>query len=257
MPAATDGPSFPNAVVPANRISAIAQKIQEVYPAPNTTADLNGNRIADDYVVQRAPMFDRHNYDAKVSFNRSTAHQIWGKVSYLKADVDDRFQLGFDQVAPAPTTVTAPVIGHTWTLSPTLILDGSFGVTYNEHVRSVARLRHQFRQRCLGDPRHQWSATSRGAAAAGPAGLSALGNNSTWNPYFYTTSVYSFSQALTKVAGRHELRVGYDFNHLEMNHWQPEIGSFGPRGGFTFGGNVTGAPRLSAGRRLQRLRLRS
>ena len=72
--------------------------------------------------------------------------------------------------------------------------------------------------------------------------MSALGNNSTWNPYFYTTSVYSFSQALTKVAGRHELRVGYDFNHLEMNHWQPEIGSFGPRGGFTFGGNVTGAP---------------
>ena len=126
------GGFFAGGVIPANRISDIAKRIQETYPAPNTTADLNGNRIADDYAVARAPTFDRHNYDVKVSFNRSTAHQIWGKLSYLTADVQDRFQLGFDTVAPTPTTVTAPVAGHTWTLSPTLILDGSFGATLND-----------------------------------------------------------------------------------------------------------------------------
>ena len=68
---------FAGAVVPANRISSIAKKIQDTYPLPNTS-DLNKNGLADDYVVQRAPTFDRHNYDLKVSWNRSSAHQIWG-----------------------------------------------------------------------------------------------------------------------------------------------------------------------------------
>ena len=232
--------------MPANRISSIARKIQETYPLPNTTADLNKNGLADDYVVQRAPTFDRHNYDAKVSFNRSSAHQIWGKISYLTADVQDRFQLGFDNVAPAPTTVTAPVFGHTWTLSPTLILDGSFGVTLNEQEGLAPDYGTNWGSEIWGIPGTNGPDIRQSGQPIINNGLTGsvtgnLGNFSTWNPYFYTTSVYSFSQALTKVAGRHELRVGYDLNHLEMNHWQPEIGSFGPRGGFTFGANVTGA----------------
>ena len=34
---------FAGGVIPANRISNIAKLIQDTYPAPNTTADLNGN----------------------------------------------------------------------------------------------------------------------------------------------------------------------------------------------------------------------
>ncbi len=231
---------FPGAVIPANRLSPIAGRINEVYPAPNTTADINRNNLADDYVIERQPTFDRDNFDAKVTFNRSSAHQIWGKVSYLKADVQDRFQLGFSEPAPAPTEVLAPVFGHTWTLSPTLILDGNFGVTFNEQ----SGLSPDYGQNYGLD----WGIPGTNGSDIRQSGmpqivnqLSQIGNFSSWNPYFYTTSVYSFSQALTKVAGRHELRVGYDFNHLEMNHWQPEIGA-GPRGRFDFGNNVTGAP---------------
>jgi hypothetical protein len=231
---------FPGAVIPANRISSIARRIQETYPLPNA-GDLNGNRIADDYVITRAPTFDRNNYDVKVSFNRSSAHQIWGKLSYLDADVQDRFQIGFDQVAPAPTKVNAPVIGHTWTLSPTLILDGNFGVTYNEQEGLSPDYGTNWGTDIWGIPGTNGPDIRQSGQPQINTGLSAVGNFSSWNPYFYTTSVYSFSQALTKVAGRHELRVGYDFNKLEMNHWQPEIGS-GPRGAFSFGGNVTGAP---------------
>jgi hypothetical protein len=236
---------FPGAVVPANRISSIAKKIQETYPLPNAS-DLNKNGLADDYVVQRAPTFDRNNYDVKVSWNRSSSHQIWGKLSYLDADVQDRFQLGFDNVAPAPTKVNAPVVGHTWTLSPTLILDGSFGVTLNEQSGLAPDYGTNWGSEIWGIPGTNGPDIRQSGQPIISNGLSGsvtgnIGNFSTWNPYFYTTSVYSFSQALTKVAGHHELRVGYDLNHLEMNHWQPEIGSFGPRGGFTFGANVTGA----------------
>ncbi|AMY08214.1 hypothetical protein LuPra_01407 [Luteitalea pratensis] len=232
---------FPGAVIPANRISQIARRIQETYPAPNTTADLNRNGIADDYAVARAPMFDRDNYDAKVSWNRSTAHQIWGKISYLRADAQDRFLLGFDGSAPAPTEVIAPVFGHTWTLSPTLILDGSFGVTLNEQSAFNPDYGTNYGSDIWGIPGTNGGDIRQSGMPNVATGLSSLGNTNVSNPYFWNTSVYSFSQALTKVAGHHELRLGYDLNHLSMEHWQPEIGNFGPRGGFTFSGNVTGA----------------
>ncbi len=220
--------AFPGAVIPANRISSISKLIQDTYPAANA-GDLNRNGIADDYVVRRAPIFDRHNYDAKISFNRSSAHQIWGKFSYLDADVQDRFQLGFQDVAPAPTKVKAPVIGHTWTLSPTLILDGNFGVTLNEQSGLAPDYGTNWGSDIWGIPGTNGGDIRQSGQPIISTGMSTLGNVSSWNPYFYTTSVYSFSQALTKVAGRHELRVGYDFNHLEMNHWQPEIGGRSPR----------------------------
>ncbi len=231
---------FPGAVIPANRISDISRRINEVYPLPNASADLNRNGIADDYVVERQPKFDRDNFDAKVTFNRSSAHQIWGKYSYLTADVQDRFQLGFTDPAPAPTVNHAPVVGHTWTLSPTLILDGSAGVTWNEQSGLAPDYGTNYGSEIWGIPGTNGPDIRQSGMPIVTTGFAQLGNNSSWNPYFYTTRVFSFSQALTKVAGRHELRFGYDANHLEMNHWQPEIGS-GPRGSFTFGGNVTGA----------------
>ena len=51
---------------------------------------------------------------------------------------------------------------------------------------------------------------------------------------------YTVSTNLTKVAGRHEIRTGFDFVRLRLNHWQPEVGN--PRGVLTFGGGVTGTP---------------
>ncbi len=231
--------AFANAMIPANRISPIAGRINEVYPLPNASADINRNGLADDYVIERQPVFDRDNFDAKVTFNRSSAHQIWAKYSYLTADVQDRFQLGFAERAPAPTVNHAPVIGHTWTLSPTLILDGNFGVTFNEQSGLSPDYGTNYGLDVWGIPGTNGSDIRQSGMPIISNGFSTLGNVSSWNPYFYTTSVYSFSQALTKVAGRHELRFGYDANRLEMNHWQPEIGS-GPRGSFTFGGNVTG-----------------
>ena len=71
-------------------------------------------------------------------------------------------------------------------------------------------------------------------------GLSALGNNSTWTPVWRDERSYTASTNLTKVAGRHELRTGFDFVRLRLNHWQPEVSN--PRGILTFGGGITGTP---------------
>jgi hypothetical protein len=56
------------------------------------------------------------------------AHQIWGKFSMLDAEVIDNFILGFDNGSIGDTRVYVPTFGHTWTLSPTMVLDSNFGM---------------------------------------------------------------------------------------------------------------------------------
>ena len=48
------------------------------------------------------------------------------------------------------------------------------------------------------------------------------------------------ARPLTKVFPKHELRVGFDFVRHELNHYQAEFGDYGLKGGFSFGGNMTG-----------------
>jgi len=51
---------------------------------------------------------------------------------------------------------------------------------------------------------------------------------------------YSGTAALTKVFSKHEMRTGFDFVRLELNHRQAEWGPYGLKGGFGFSGNTTG-----------------
>ena len=97
------------------------------YPSPDPTRDINSNQILDDYTRQVPYSVDRDNYDTKFTWQRSAAHSIWGKFSMLNADVRDNFILGFDPGSLGDTKVYVATAGHTWTLGPTLILDGNFG----------------------------------------------------------------------------------------------------------------------------------
>ena len=67
-----------------------------------------------------------------------------------------------------------------------------------------------------------------------------------WMPLFRTEKNWTFSTAVTKVLPKHELRVGFDFVRLELNHYQAEFGDYGGcKGGFSFNGTtITGDARL-------------
>ena len=68
-----------------------------------------------------------------------------------------------------------------------------------------------------------------------------IGNAATWHPLERHETSYTFTQTLTKLAGKHEFRAGFDFIRYQLDHWQPELGD-GPRGRFNFSGNLTGQP---------------
>ena len=232
---------FANNMIPANRIHPIAQKILAMYPLPNVEGTGAGN-LTNNYRTIRHSATDRHNFDAKLNWNRTPAHQIWGKVSHMNALVDDlyTFPIGAGDDDGGDTKVYHVSAGHTWTLTPTLLLDGSYGVaTQNQFVSSpdftmgnmglnlgVPGTNDQDR----GDPRYaglpQFS-----------TGFTAIGNTPSWSPIYRHEFSQSANINVTKVAGKHDLKAGYFLNHLTLDDWQPSVTN--PRGIFTFAMNAT------------------
>lgn len=231
---------FANFAIPGAQISPIARAIMNYYPKVNSTRDLNNNFILDDFVQQRTTKVDRGNYDGKLTYQRNAQHSIWGKFSTLRADVVDNYILGFDEGALGDTKSYVVSAGHTWTLSPTLLLDGNFGYyRMNQTVTGP-----DFGKNLgidLGIPGVNDPKDIRASGLPTFANGYDIGTTPSWMPLFRTEVNWSFSSAITKVFAKHELRAGFDLVKLELNHRQAEFGPYGLKGGFRFDGLVTGA----------------
>jgi hypothetical protein len=241
---------FENAIIPANRLSTIAAKIQTHYPAPNAAGTNSG--LQNNLLLPRQPKADRDNYDAKVNWNRTAAHQIWAKFSMMHAEVFDLFYLGLDGAGGGKTNTRIFTAGQTWTLSPTLLFDANAGVNGMQQNMQGPDFRTNYGLDVWGVP------GTNSAGVGGPGsfdldrysgmprvdtGMSVLGNIDTWTPVWRDERSYTVSANLTKVSGRHEIRSGFDFIRLRLNHWQPEVSN--PRGILNFGSSVTATPGYS------------
>jgi hypothetical protein len=238
---------FPDAIIPANRISDISKRIQALYPEPNAAGTNNG--LQNNLQVPRFPKAIRDNFDAKVNWNRNAAHQFWAKASVMHADVSDLFYFPLTEAGGGKTTVSLWTVGQTWTLSPTLLLDANGGSNKMTHQSNGSDYGTNYGLDVFGIP----GLNSAGVTGPGSAdlqrysglpvistGLATIGNDATWTPVWRTEISYTASVNLTKVQGRHELRTGFDFVRLTLDHWQPEVGN--PRGTLSFGGGLTGQP---------------
>ena len=80
---------FANNQIPSNLINPVARRINELlYPLPNTTGIGLGG-LTNNYQRNETRTVDRKNYDVKVNFNRTQAHQLWVKYAFMDAVVDD------------------------------------------------------------------------------------------------------------------------------------------------------------------------
>ena len=147
-------------------------------------------------------------------------------------------------MTPGCTVITA---GHTWTLSPSLILDGNVGANIQNQQVTGPDYGEDLGLE-LGIP----GSNGTDVRQSGLPHFAIGQNNSTgynigttpnWMPLFRKERSYTLSSAITKVFNRHDLRVGVDVVRHELNHIQAEFGDIGGvRGGFRFNGNVTGSP---------------
>jgi hypothetical protein len=241
LPGGVGREQFPNFQVPAGMISPIARAVNNFYPMPNSSIDINGNGLLDDYTTPRQVRVDRDNFDLKLTWQRNTAHQIWGKFSMLDAEVIDNFILGFDNGSIGDTRVYVPTFGHTLTLSPTMVLDSNFGVNRQDQFVTGPDYGQNIGRDVLGIPGTNGIDIRQSGMPTFANGYT-IGATPGWMPLFRKETSYTFSTAVTKLAGRHEVRSGFDFVRHQLNHVQAEFGDYGVRGGFSFSGLVTATP---------------
>ncbi|MBI4477444.1 MAG: hypothetical protein HY654_09740, partial [Acidobacteria bacterium] len=236
---------FSSNQIPPSRIDPIALKILQLFPLPNQPG-IGAGGLTRNYRRQENRQVDRDNYDVKLNWNRTSAHQIWGKFSHMDAVVDDLTNyLGPPTDAEGDggfTKVYQFTTGQTWTLGPTLLVDQTFGFSrQKQDVYGPDFNAGNFGLDVLGIPGTNDQGIGDKRYAGYPqfvTGFSDVGNRDGWNPIFRDERTYSLATNVTKMSGAHEFRGGYFVNFLYLDHWQPETGN--PRGRFTFLANTTG-----------------
>jgi hypothetical protein len=232
-----------NVMDPA-RIDPIAKRVLALIPLPNAQGTGAGG-FSNNW--SRRETFDtkKNQFDFKVNLNRTNAHQMWFKLSYMHALVEDQWAFGADEVGFGKTIVYQPAFGQTWVLTPTLTFDTTLGISDSTvNGRNPDFPLGNVGLNVLGIP----GTNNQGRTdlprshlyAGNPqinAGFFNFGSIADFWPADRDEFTLSLNNNLTKFVGRHEIRGGYTWFRGTLNHWQPE-GEY-PRGRFVISGQAT------------------
>ncbi len=228
--------------LPANRLDANAIKLLNLFPAPNSPGLFN-NYTSDP--VQRN---DTDQFDIRGDQNFSEKDTLFSRVSYVRNP----------QIIPGPfpgiadgggfgsgtqdSTSWNGVLSETHSFSATFINEARIG------VNRIASSRLQAYGTQLGIPEQYGIAgvpqvtNNGGLPTIAVAGLTQLGGSGYLPSVEYST-VGQFSDSLTKNAGKHNMKAGYEYQRLRFSVLQPPAG----RGAFYFDGNYTEVPNTGGG----------
>ena len=122
---------FSGNIIPSDRFDDAAMTMLDLVPSANLPG------ITSNHEVGGQEILNRYNTDIKGDWYRTDADRLWGKYSWMAAQVNTNSGFGLggggaigrsgDGVGD--TDVRVYGIGQTWTLSPTFLLDTNFGFT--------------------------------------------------------------------------------------------------------------------------------
>ena len=239
-PDGTGRTPFPNqAAIP---IDPIAAKILALIPPPTGTGN-NSN-----YFKSATQKLNRNNFDGKVDWNRTARHSIFAKYSAMKSVFHGEPSLGQaigdcacdGGLGDFHSFVQLVTVGHTLTLSPNLVVDGTVGFTRMSEYGQTPDFGTNIGSDVLKIPgtNNGSDLRSSGIPFFAITGYANLGNPEGWNPAFRNDWSFTTSHNVRWSHGKHQISAGTDIVHHHLNHWQPELGA-GPRGEFDFGGGAT------------------
>jgi hypothetical protein len=239
---------FPNNVVPQARWADASRTLQNMIPLPNTGTGQLANFFAS------APYyFKRDMVDGKVNWTPTSKVNAFGKYSAMIAPVVGGAPLGEALGGYPGGAAGAAGIGTgnnqtyvfgggvSYVITPSLLFDANFGGTHMNHDTTGPDFGKNIGLDVLRipgtngpDPRQS------GFPIFDIAGYSTLGNVNNWSPVLRNDRVYTYVANLNWTKGSHNIRFGIDLINHQMNHWQPELGGYSPRGRFNFANGVTG-----------------
>jgi hypothetical protein len=233
---------FPGNRIPVARFNPAATKLLALVPAPTLPGDTNN-------LFAAAPLtFNRDIGDVKVNYNLSERHTLFARYSILDFFIYDPPALGpaggdpigGGQPGAGSGRIQSVTLGGTFVITPRLLMDGHIGFTRRADATTAPDFGKNHGLETLGIPGTNGAdIRESGFPRFNISGFSGYGTLSTSSPAFHYDSQFVYNANFAYNAGAHNLRWGVDIDRQHMNHWQPEVGGFGPRGGFDFSGGLT------------------
>ncbi|BDC48051.1 hypothetical protein F183_A03670 [Bryobacterales bacterium F-183] len=232
---------FAGGVIPTSRIDPAVVKMNALIPQPDIPGPTNN------FLAGGVYEFNRQNADIKINYNPSSKSSVFGRYSISPALIFDPPSLGAaggdalagGQPGRAPSRIQSVGLGGTYTVSPTILVDGSAGFTRQRLGAENVDIDKNYGTDELNIPGTNGSDRLQGGYPRfAISGFSSLGNPNVSNPFLFRDNQWVFAGNVGVVRGSHSLRFGGEYTYYTINHFQPQA-AFGPRGGFNFTGGLT------------------
>ncbi len=239
---------FADNQVPAARFSPQALALQRLIPLPNS-----GSGQSNNFFASVPYYFKRDMVDGKMNWTPNSRTNVFGKYSVMIAPVTSSAPFG-DALGGYPGGAAGAAgigTGHnktdvfgggiSYVISPNLLFDANYGGTMMHHDTVGPDYGKNIGTDVLKIPGTNGpDIRQSGFPIFNFQTYSALGNTNNWSPVERNDRVYTYTANFNWTKGAHNLRFGVDYIQHQMNHWQPELGSYSPRGGFNFVNGLTG-----------------
>ena len=239
---------FAGGVIPANRISPIAQLILKDLPLPNREG------IANNFYATAPYAYDRKTVDTKINYNVNEKFTAYGRFSFLTYK-----QLNPGALGPLDGVGTAPQGGNTgvasgktygvtvagvYTVNTNFIIDGNVGYTKQGTNSEQGFLDQKIGLDVLGIPGTNGTRDfENGWPRFRIGGFANLGVQDSFMPYYRNDPQWQYVTNFNWTKRNHNIRFGFDFARQTLNHLQVEWNGGGntepTSGGFQFAGGPT------------------
>jgi len=242
-----------NNVVPAVFVDPAAKAmLGKIDPTgfQNSNFASGGVQAANNYLRQGPVTMNQKTGDAKINYLPNSKTTLFGRYSIMDTLYSDPAALGDalggaiggGQLGTAPTRVQNIGLGGTYTFSPNTVVDVNLGyLRQNLAAQYDLDLARGNVGAALGIPNtDQCGFLCQGTPSFQTSNWNNLGNDNTGNPFHFWDNAYIGNGNLSMIKGRHDLRFGMEHGRYQINHFQPQGGSFQTaRGTFSFTGNMT------------------
>ncbi len=227
-PAGQQRTAFPGNVIPASRFDKTAAIMLKFWPLPNTTGAPFTN--INNYVVNYATQNDRNEENVRIDQNLSDKQRLFGRFTRWNNTLppNDPYGLGigFTQTQGAHQGMLA----DTYTFSPTTVLDVHIGYTRTEFTRTPTNL--GFDYTTIGWPASfNTQLLQQTLPVMTPNGFSSSDSGGLVIRQF--SGVGYVAGSLTKILGRHTIKLGGEYAWLPTAYGQTTTNTFAFTSNFT------------------------
>jgi hypothetical protein len=236
VPGSGDGttrPPFPGNIIPPECLDPVSLAVAQYYPQPTN------DKLVDNFFGPGSGKSSSNSWDIRIDHNISDKQRLFarfGRDSGNSPGTNFFGNIADPTYNPYTSHVYQAVFEHTYNFSPTTLFTTRLGYTRHVENGGVDPALKDFRLTDLGFPQN----VSDYAAMQNPQyfpnfyieGYSTIGTV-TWAAYHIRAETYTWESVLTKLHGRHSLKIGYSMHMYRDNEGQPGI----PAGYYGFYGN--------------------